>query len=98
MIHVATPPTLMIYLQASIPTLQERIRVRSRPSEQNIPAAYLEHLNHRYDDWLQRFDLCPVLTIPTDDLNIVDNMEHRGRFIEDIHAALGLRADGALQP
>src|ERR687893_2232185 len=66
LIHVATPPTLLLYLQASVPTLQERIRVRARPSEQNIPALYLEHLNRRYDDWLRRFDLCPVLTIPTD--------------------------------
>ncbi len=41
LLFVATPPTLMIYLRASVPTLQARIRLRARPSEQSIPAGYL---------------------------------------------------------
>lgn len=31
------PPSLLVYLQASVPTLQRRIAARARPSEMNIP-------------------------------------------------------------
>lgn len=89
LLTVATPPTLMIYLRASVPTLQERIAKRARPSEQNIPTTYLEHLNRRYEEWFRRFELCPVLTLTTDDLNFIDNAEDRARLIEQIQQRLG---------
>ena len=97
LLHVATPPTLMIYLRASVPTLQERIARRARPSELNIPAAYLEHLNRRYEDWFRRFDLCPVLTLTTDDLNFIERADHRARLIEQIQAMLGRGLPAELQ-
>lgn len=50
-----TPPTLLVYLNASVPTLLERINGRSRPYERAIPAEYLAQLNRRYDEWLRRF-------------------------------------------
>jgi len=31
----------------------------------------LTRLNELYDAWVESFRLCPVLTIPTDDLNFV---------------------------
>lgn len=43
------PPSLVVFLQASVPTLQRRIASRARPSEMNIPPAYLTRLNQRYD-------------------------------------------------
>ena len=98
LVHVAIPPTLMIYLQAGVPVLQARIRKRARPSEQNITPAYLELLNRRYDDWFRRFDLCPALTIATDELNFIDEPDHRAILVEQVRHALGLRADGQLQP
>ncbi len=90
LVHVATPPTLMIYLQAAVPTLLERIRLRARPSERNIPASYLEHLNRRYEEWFRRFDLCPVLTVPFDETNIVNNEDDRRQFVEQVRIAAGL--------
>ncbi len=98
LLHVATPPTLMIYLRASVPTLQERIARRARPSELNIPAAYLEHLNRRYEDWFRRFDLCPVLTIPADDVNFVDNPADRDQLVALVRQTLGPTPGAELQP
>ena len=98
LLHVATPPALMIYLRASVPTLQARIRTRARAAEQSIPAAYLEHLNRRYEEWFRRFDLCPVLEIATDDLNIVDEPADRTLLLDRVRRAIGLGADGELQP
>lgn len=94
--HSITPPTLFIHLRASVATLQQRINGRARPSEQQIPVAYLEHLNRRYDEWLRRFDLCPVLAIDTDNLDIINNAEQRVQVFETIQQVLGMRSGGEL--
>ena len=73
---VLPPPDLIVYLRASVPTLLERIRRRGRPYEQDIAPAYLEQLNELSEKWISRFSLCPVLTVPSDDLDFVVNPEH----------------------
>ena len=70
------PPDLIIYLQASVLTLGERIRLRGRDYEQQIDPAYLEQLNILYEEWIERFSLCPVLTVPSDELDFVRNRTH----------------------
>jgi hypothetical protein len=66
-----TKPDLLIYLQASVPTLAERIRLRSRECETGISDDYLAHLNERYAEWMDHFDLCPVLTLDADRLDFI---------------------------
>jgi deoxyadenosine/deoxycytidine kinase len=68
---VATLPTpnLLIYLKAPVDVLMERIRLRARPIESGITAEYLSLLESFYDDWMAVFDLCPVLTIHTGELD-----------------------------
>jgi len=73
---VLPPPDLIVYLRASVPTLQRRIRHRGRSYEQNISTAYLEQLNRLYEDWIEGFSLCPVLTVPSDALDFVSNQDH----------------------
>jgi deoxyadenosine/deoxycytidine kinase len=70
------PPDLLIYLRASIPTLLKRISRRGRQFERSITPEYLEGLNNLYESWLSNFVLCPVLTIPSDDLDYVAYMGH----------------------
>ena len=70
------PPDLVVYLRASIPTLLGRIRARGRDYERQIEADYLTQLNYLYDDWIDRFRLCPVLTVPADQLDYVANSTH----------------------
>jgi deoxyadenosine/deoxycytidine kinase len=76
MMQFLQPPSLIIYLKASVPTLLDRIRRRARGYEQNIPAEYLEQLNERYTEWTERFWLCPILTVDADtlDLNRLDDL------------------------
>lgn len=66
MIRTLPPPDLIVYLQASVPTLLSRIATRGRDIEKNISPLYLQQLNELYDAWVADFDLCPILTIPTD--------------------------------
>lgn len=64
-------PDLLIYLKAPVSVLLERIRRRARHIETGISAEYLSLLDSFYEEWLNAFDLCPVLTIRTDDLDYV---------------------------
>ncbi len=65
-------PNLLIYLRAPVEVLMQRIQKRARGMETGISAEYLTLLDSFYDDWLKSFDLCPVLTIRTDNLDFVN--------------------------
>jgi deoxyadenosine/deoxycytidine kinase len=82
------PPDLLLYLKASTPTLLHRIRLRGRAMEAGITGEYLSRLNRLYDDWLSAFDLCPVLTIPADDLDFVHHPDHFDLIVGKIHDKL----------
>lgn len=77
-------PGLLIYLKAPVSTLMERIQRRARNIETGITAEYLSLLDTFYDEWLKAFDLCPVLTIRTDDLDYV----HQPRHLETVVARI----------
>ncbi len=64
-------PGLLIYLKAPVEVLMERIRRRARNIETGITKEYLSLLDTFYDEWLKSFDLCPVLTVRTDNLDYV---------------------------
>ncbi|HEY0737732.1 MAG TPA: deoxynucleoside kinase [Herpetosiphonaceae bacterium] len=95
--HSTPPPTLLIYLRADVSILCDRINGRARSSERQIPRSYLEHLNRRYEDWLRRFDLCPVTTIDTNELDVVNVAEHRQQIVDAIRSALGMSRDTEMQ-
>ena len=78
------PPNLVVYLQASVPTLTKRIEHRGRPFERNMSAEYLVQLNALYDEWVQGFNLCPVLTVATDNLDFVQYEEHLEQIVQRI--------------
>jgi deoxyadenosine/deoxycytidine kinase len=70
------PPDLVVYLRASTATLLGRIAQRGRDYEQSITAEYLGQLNELYEEWIASFCQCPVLTLPSDELDYVANPEH----------------------
>ncbi|MCO6449779.1 MAG: deoxynucleoside kinase [Caldilineales bacterium] len=78
------PPDLVIYLRATVDTLQRRIHNRGRDYERNIDPAYLERLNLLYDSWIDGFGLCPVLTIETDNLDFVQHPLHLHRILDAV--------------
>ncbi len=81
-------PGLLIYLKAPVEVLMERIRRRARNIETGITIEYLSLLDSFYDEWLTSFDLCPVLTIRTDDLDYVHQPKHLETVVERIQDKL----------
>jgi deoxyadenosine/deoxycytidine kinase len=84
-------PDLLIYLWAPVEVLMERIRSRGRDIESGITTEYLSLLDSFYDEWLYNFDLSPVLTIRSHDLNFVDNSDHLDIVIDRVNKALAGR-------
>ena len=76
LISFLPPPDLVVYLRATLPTLLRRIELRGRDYERDISPDYLERLNRLYDEWIETFTLCPVLTVPADELDFVANDTH----------------------
>lgn len=81
-------PDLLLYLDASVPVLLERIRQRARDMETGITAEYLQLLSTYYEEWIAGFDWCPVLTVPADNLNFVTNEKHIAIIIDRIQQKL----------
>ena len=87
------PPDLLIYLRAPVSVLIKRIQRRGRAIESGISAEYLSLLDSFYDDWMQNFDICPVLTIRTDDLDFVNKARHLDIVVERIQDKLAGREE-----
>jgi deoxyadenosine/deoxycytidine kinase len=81
-------PNLLIYLKAPVHVLMDRIRRRARNMETGITPEYLTLLDSFYDEWLDPFDLCPVLTISTDDLDFVHQQKHLDTVVNRIQDKL----------
>jgi len=82
------PPDLMIYLRCSMRPLRQRIRLRGRKMEQDVPLAYLKRLDRLYEDWIGRYDMSEVLVIETDKLDYIHDFVHRLDVMERIEAVL----------
>ena len=81
-------PDLLIYLQAPVPLLVERIQKRARDIESGISPGYLSLLDNFYEEWMATFDLCPVLKIRTDDLDFVHQQAHLDLVVRRIQDRL----------
>jgi len=81
-------PSLLIYLKAPVQVLLQRINKRARNMESGISEEYLQLLESFYEDWMSNFDICPVLTITTDDLDFVHKREHLDLVVNRIQDKL----------
>lgn len=91
-------PDLVVYLRASVPTLRQRIDRRGREYERNIEHGYLARLNSLYEAWVNKFSLCPILTVPADDLNYATNDAHLELISSKIRERLAGKEEVVFDP
>jgi deoxyadenosine/deoxycytidine kinase len=82
------PPDLMIYLQASVPTLVGQIQKRGREYEENIRLDYLKRLNDYYQKWIGDYKEGKLLIIDVDKLKFGEREEDFGEVIRRVDAEL----------
>ena len=83
-----SPPDLLIYLKASIPTLVDHIHSRGRGYEGNISIDYLKRLNQRYEDWISGYHEGKILIINGDDVDFYNKKEDLGKIVNQVQAEL----------
>jgi len=74
-------PKFIIFLDTSVPVISKRIASRGRGYEQEIPEQYLTLLDSLNRAWLSQQKDIPVVTIETDDLNIVTSKKAQQQFL-----------------
>jgi deoxyadenosine/deoxycytidine kinase len=82
------PPDLLIYIQASVPTLVGQIQKRGREYEENIRLDYLKRLNEYYNKWIESYKEGPLLIINGDENKFGEKDEDLGKIINKVDAQL----------
>jgi len=92
------PPDLVVYLRASVPTLLQRVSLRGREYERQITPEYLKNLNELYENWIINFNVCPVLSVPADDLDYVAHSSHLDLIVKKIQDKLTGKEEVVFEP
>ena len=66
-------PDLVIYLQAPVDVLYERVQRRGLSYERPINADYLERLMESYSRYFYQYEASPLLIVNSENLNFVDD-------------------------
>ncbi len=86
----APTPDLVVYLQAPVDTLLERIARRGIQYEQMIERRYLERLTEAYARFFLEFEASPVLIVNAADIDPVgSDADYQGLLAEIVRARRG---------
>ena len=66
-------PDLVIYLQAPVETLLQRIRKRNITCEQSITPSYLNRINEAYTRFFHFYNGSPLLIINASEIDVINN-------------------------
>ena len=84
-------PDLVIYLQAPVETLVERVRERGVAYERSISPNYLSRLAEAYSRYFYQYEDAPLLIVNSERLNFVADAEHMALLLSRIASMRGRR-------
>jgi deoxyguanosine kinase len=84
-------PDLVIYLQAPVATLVERVHRRGIAFERMISEHYLARLADAYSRYFYQYDDAPLLIVNSERLNFVDDPGHLQLLISRVASMRGRR-------
>lgn len=91
-LHVDAPvPDLVIYLQASVDSLLERIARRGVPIERAIDRRYLEKLTEAYARFFHSYDDGPLLIVNASQIDPIHNQSDYEQLFQQIEKTTGGR-------
>lgn len=80
----APKPDLVVYLQAPVEVLLQRIRKRGRGYERLVETAYLEQLNEAYAKFFYDYDGAPCLIVNASDIDFINNDKDYEQLLGEI--------------
>jgi deoxyguanosine kinase len=87
----APTPDLVIYLQAPIDALQERVKRRGVDFERSMDAGYLQRLANSYSEFFHRYEAAPLLIVNTGNLNFAESEADLALLLERMSKMRGPR-------
>jgi deoxyadenosine/deoxycytidine kinase len=87
----APRPDLVIYLQAKVETLVERVRRRGIGYERPISAEYLTALADAYGNFFHHYDAAPLMVVNSERLNFAERRQDFDLLVERLAAMRGRR-------
>lgn len=87
----APKPDLVIYLQAPVSVLAERIKKRGRREEAPISQEYLQTICDAYTDFFYYYHESPLLIVNASGIDLVENEKDFEMLLEQIHATVSGR-------
>ncbi len=79
--HQMIQPELLIYLHAPVSKLQENIKKRNRPYEQNIQNDYLYNIQQTYTHYIKQHNT-KTLIVDTSDADFIGNPKHLDTILD----------------
>jgi len=80
----APVPDLVIYLQAPVDVLLQRINKRGIDVEKRISAAYLQRLVDGYTDFFYQYNASPLLIVNASEIDLVSNAQDYDLLLERV--------------
>lgn len=80
----APTPDLVIYLQAPIKVLRDRIKIRGRDEERPISMEYLQQISDAYTHYFHYYDKSALLIVNASGLDIVNNENDYKQLVQRI--------------
>ena len=80
----AAVPDLVVYLQAPVDVLQERIARRGIRYEQGMEREYLERLADAYTRFFHHYDTAPLLIVNASEVDFIGNDAHFAQLAAEI--------------
>ena len=77
-------PDLVVYLQAPLDVLYDRIEHRAIPSEQTIASSYVARLQQAYTDMFHNYHETPLLIVNAADIDFAQNEQDYERLLKQI--------------
>lgn len=79
--HQMIQPELLIYLHSPVNKLQENIKKRNRPYEQNIQNDYLYNIQQTYTHYIKQHNM-KTLFVDTSNADFIDNPKHLDTILD----------------
>ena len=88
--HPFTGPDLIVYLDAPFEMMLDHIALRGREMETQDPKLkeYYRSVWQIYRDWYKSYGSSPTLKINMDDIDFVNNLDHRNKVLDKIEQEL----------
>jgi deoxyadenosine/deoxycytidine kinase len=84
-------PDLVVYHQAPVPVLVERVQRRGVDYERSVEETYLARVADTYTRYFYTYEGAPLLIVNSERLNFVDNPSHFALLVERIVSMRGRR-------